>query len=275
MVADADGSNPRVVLPQPLAEAAAVWGPDSRTIAVVTEVRSFPTLLLVHADGSPATVLLGPGDDVVPIDVIWRPPVGAELLVRGREGDGTVDQYRVALDGTVIDRLGLASPMQFGVQWENTGAVFSPDGAHIAYNRVESDPDTLYEHFRVHVVDADGANDVSLPPPPDPTVHEAWPVYSPDGTSILLHDWTWSWEGNQGWLSVMPADGSAPARTIGPTLPGGEATGLVKGWSPDGTRVLMRTENTTTAYSIDPIDGTFEILPWTNDLPDWQRGVRR
>ena len=105
--------------------------------------------------------------------------------------------------------------------------------------------------------------------------HEAWPQFSPDGESILVHDWTWSWEGNEGWLSVMPADGSRAARKIGPVIPGGESTGLIKAWSPDGTRVLMRTENTTTAYSIDPIAGTSELIPWTTELPDWQRVARR
>ena len=36
----------------------------------------------------------------------------------------------------------------------------------------------------------------------------------------------------------------------------------------------MRTENTTTTYSIDPTDGTYETIPWTTDMPDWQRVAR-
>ena len=271
MVANADGSNPRVVDPEPLIDAVAVWGPDSRTIAVITTVRSFPTLQLVHADGSAPTRLLGVGDDLVPIDVQWRPPDGQELLVRGHEGDGTIDLYRLALDGTVLGRLHLPSPLEFGVQWELTGSVFSPDGQHIAYNRVEDDPNVPYTHFRIHVVAIDGTGDVALPPPSDPMVHEAWPQYSPDGKTLLVHDWTWSWEGNQGWIGVMPPDGSAPSRRIGPVISGGEHTGLTKGWSPDGTRVFMRTDNTTQVFSIDPTTGVEEAIDWTQDLPDWQR----
>ena len=72
----------------------------------------------------------------------------------------------------------------------------------------------------------------------------------------------------------MPADGSAPARDIGPRIPGGENTGLSKAWSPDGTRVLMRTGNSTQVFSIDPVTGDSELLDWTTDLPDWQRTAR-
>ena len=58
----------------------------------------------------------------------------------------------------------------------------------------------------------------------------------------------------------MPADGSAPARDIGPRIPGGEDTGLVKTWSPDGSRILMSTDNTKQVFSIDPITGSYEEI---------------
>jgi hypothetical protein len=103
-------------------------------------------------------------------------------------------------------------------------------------------------------------------------VQEAWPVFSPDGRWILVHRWTWKFNaGGEGWLAVMPSDGSAPAHDIGPRIAGGEDTGLTKAWSPDATRVLMRSENTKEVFSIDPIAGDFETLPWTTELPDWQR----
>ncbi len=116
--------------------------------------------------------------------------------------------------------------------------------------------------------------DRAMPAPGDVKVHEAWPQFSPDGQSILVHRWTWSWEGNEGWLAVLPADGSAPARDVGPRIAGGEQTGLIETWSPDGTRILMRTGNTTQAFSIDPVTGTSELLDWTTELPDWQRASR-
>ncbi len=75
----------------------------------------------------------------------------------------------------------------------------------------------------------------------------------------------------------MPADGSAPPGSSAAGIPGGEKTGLLKAWSPDGTRVLVRRPRTrTTVYSIDPASGATEaLIPWTTELPDWQRIARR
>jgi hypothetical protein len=62
------------------------------------------------------------------------------------------------------------------------------------------------------------------------------------------------------------------ARDIGPKIDGGEDTGLIKAWTPDGTRALVRAENTKQLFSIDPVTGSYEELPWgSDDLPDIQR----
>jgi hypothetical protein len=272
--ADADGSNRRQLLPDPLLSANGGWGPDSRTLAIVNEVHGQSRLFMIDAVTGAVREPLAGLEDLTPVDVTLRPPDGRQLLVRMNLHTNRMDLYTLNVDGTDLHPLGLASPMLFGPQWELTGSTFSPDGSRIAYNAVETDPATGYDHFRVHVVNADGTHDVELPGPSDPKVHEAWPQFSPDGRTILVHDWTWKTEGNQGWVSVMPADGSAPSHRIGPAIPGGEDTGISKLWSPDGTRVLMRTENTTTAYSIDPVTDTWSVLDWTHDLPDWQRIAR-
>jgi hypothetical protein len=269
-----DGSHPVQLLPDPIEDVYLSWGPDSRTIAIVTTIDSFPRLLLVQSDGSGSRQLLGPGDDVVPLDVIWHPPAGDHLLIRGRPGDGTFDLFTLNLDGSALHRLGLKSDLIFGPSWELTGATYSPDGSRIAYNVVATDRATQYDHFRTRVVNADGTDDREVPPPADPKVHEAWPIFSPDGSTILLHDWTWSWEGNEGWLSVMPADLSRPARQIGQRFPGGEKTGLLKAWSPDGARVLVFDQNSGHVQSIDPVTGVVDALDWAGSLPEWQRTVR-
>lgn len=71
----------------------------------------------------------------------------------------------------------------------------------------------------------------------------------------------------------MPADGDTVARDIGLRVPGGEKTGLVKAWSPDGRAVLVRAENTTAqTFSIDPLANEYCDLPWkATDLPDVRR----
>ncbi len=268
--ANADGSNARLALQDPLVEANGGWGPDSRTLAVINAVDGQPRLFLIDtATGAVREPLAGLAG-MTPIDVTWRPPDGRQLLLR-MDLDTHMDLYTVKVDGSNLHPLGLPSPMLLGSQWELTGSTFSPDGTRLAYNSVEADPITGDDHFRIHIVNADGTGGVSLPGPAAPRVHEAWPQFSPDGRTLLVHDWTWSWEGNQGWVAVIPADGSAPSRVIGPILEGGEKTGISKLWSPDGSRVLIRTENTTTAYSIDPVTGAKTELDWTQDLPDWQR----
>lgn len=279
MMAADDGTDAVQLVRDPLVNAYVAWSPDSRSIALTNEVDGLPHLSIVPVDGrAPIAIDLG---DVVPTDLAWRPPLGGNLLIRGvkKETDKgrlfqTIDFYLVNADGTGLRALGLPSHERFGLQWDNSGPAWSLDGSTIAYNVVEEATVPQGGHFRVHLVNADGSGDRALPGPPDALVQEAWPIFSPDGTSILVHRWTWKSDpsGGEGWLAILPADGSAPARDIGPRVPGGEDTGLIKSWSPDGTRVLVRADNTRQVFSIDPVTGSYESLAWEAlSLPDWQR----
>lgn len=273
MVANADGTRERQVLDEPVVDPFIAWAPDSRTLAITTSMRGIRRLLLVHADGSPAeTIDLG---SLRPTDVAWRPPGGEALLVRVEGADGRQDLYLVDIRSRDRRPLGITSPGLLGTQWDVSGPAWSPTGAVLAYNAVdEFDPATpggARGHFRFHLIQPDGSNDTALPPPSTDEIQEGWPAWSPDGRSIVVHRWTWN-PGGEGWLAVMPADGSAPARDIGRRFAGGQDTGLVKTWSPDGTRVLVRVANTEQIFSIDPVSGRDEEMPWTGaDLPDYQR----
>jgi Tol biopolymer transport system component len=271
-VANADGTGLRRILPDPIVgNGFWAWAPDSRTVAIVNEVGGFPVLHIASFD-DPAVRTVDLGGLSVR-EISWRPGAPDTILLQATTPDGRTDLYSVQADGRDLRPLDLPiKQSSFGDGYTNSGATWSPDGATIAYNSVEVDRETRDTHFRVHLVDPDGANDRAVVPPDDPRVQEAWPLYSPDGRWILVHRWTWkSNNGGEGWLAVLPADGSAKARDIGPRIPGGEDTGLVKAWSPDGTRVLMSTRNTKQVFSIDPVTGSVETLPWTTELPDWQR----
>jgi hypothetical protein len=69
-------------------------------------------------------------------------------------------------------------------------------------------------------------------------------------------------------IALAPADGSAVAHWIGPRVPG---QGLTKTWSPDGTYLLVGVGDLKQVYSIDPVSGSSQRLPWAIDLPDVQR----
>jgi Tol biopolymer transport system component len=267
-VADADGRGERKVMASALHDAYIAWGPDGRTIALSDEIDFVRKVMLVHLDGTPPTIIdLG---DARPTDMAWRPPTGAELLIRATTHGGGQDFFLIRADGTLIRSFGLPSPLRFGSEWDNSGPAWSPDGALIAYNRVEPLDEGPSGHFRVHVIRADGTGDIALPGPADPSLHEAWPLWSPDGKSIVVARFVFASEG-QGRLAILPADGSARARDIGPTTRGGDSS-VVKTWAPDGTRVISYVKATGETFLIDPVTGTYEKATWNAaSEPDYRR----
>jgi hypothetical protein len=272
-VANADGSNVRQLLDDPIVAAGAVWRPDSRAMAVDTTIGTAHKLLIVPVDGTPVTTIdLGA---LEPMNVVWQPPSGATLLFRATDQFGQMDLYSVHADGTGLKHFGLPGQTSFGAEFTLGGAVWAPDGKTIAYNSIGLDQSgTFVTHFRVGLLSPDGTSKI-LAGPADPRVQEAWPHYSPDGKWLLVHRWVFKGDSEfakpEGWIAVIPADGSGTARDIGPRVPGGEDSGLTMTWSPDGTRVLAAAGNTQQVFSIDPLTGAYDTLPWTTELPDWQR----
>lgn len=275
MVAKADGTNPRqLALIPSTGNATAAWFPDSNRVGFIYDVKGQPQLSIVELSGATTVIELG---DVVPLDLSFSPPAGDRMLVRARVLGGTrVGLYTMKPDGS--DRKTLVEPVQtdFGVQFTLSGAVWSPDGKTIAYNGIDPATHangTQFTHFRVHLVNADGTNDRAVSGPADAEVEENWPTFSPDGKWIVVQRWTWTGgtPGTGGWIAIMPSDGSQAARDIGPQFTDSDDTGISKSWSPDGSRILFVVASKQQVYTIDPISGTSELLPWTTELPDWQR----
>ena len=268
-VADADGRAERKIFAKALGDAYIAWAPDSRTLAVSDEIDFVRKVMLVHLDGSPPTTVdLG---DASPTDMAWRPPAGAELLVRATIKGGGQNFFLVRADGTLIRSFGLPSPLRFGTQWENSGPAWSPDGTLLAYNRVEPLDGDLSGHFRVHLIRADGTGDVTLPGPSEPDVHEAWPVWSPDGRWIAVEHFVLGDPGED-WIAILPSDGSAPARDLLPRGPGIRDGGIIKTWTPDGSRVVAYLRGKGQTFLIDPVTGTSEKASWNAAAePDYRR----
>jgi Tol biopolymer transport system component len=269
-VAEADGSNPRQVFDDPFTGNAFAWAPDSRTMAVVTEGGDEPKLWIVNADSSTPMRLAPEG--IRPWDAVWDPQRPGVLLIRGEDPATTkVDLYFIDTKGAILSKLGLAGRMLNGPFYEFSGLAMSPDGATIAYNSVEAE-EPPFNRFRVHVMNRDGSNDRTIPAPLATRYSQAWPVFSPDGKSIMMESWETGTDGTDktriSRLALAPADASAPARWLGPTEVGQT---LIKVWSPDGTRIILALADKNELYVVDPLTDEFEKLPWSADLPGWQR----
>ena len=269
-ISDADGRRERKILASAVdGDTFAAWAPDGQTIALSTPVDYVRKVLLVHLDGTAPTVVdLG---DARPTDMAWRPPTGAELLVRATTHGGGQDFFIVRADGTLIRSFGLPSPLRFGSEPENSGPAWSPDGAFVAYNRVEPLDGELTGHFRVHVIRADGTGDAALPGPSDSLVHEAWPVWSPDGRWIAVEHFVFG-EAGADWTAILPSDGSAPAHDLLPRGASAPDGGIVNTWTPDGGRVVAFVRGPGQTFLIDPVTRKYEKAGWTAvSEPDYVR----
>jgi Tol biopolymer transport system component len=277
MVARADGSDAHEIATIPkTGNAQAAWRPDSKAIGLIYDVRGFPRLSVASVDGSP-TQQFDLGYDA-PTELAWRPPNGAELLVRVIKRGAAIDYLTIRADGTGRHDLGLPSSQLMGTSWYWPAAAWSPDGSRIAYTQTIAGGDRRGGPFRTHLVNADGTADIELPTSAAASVSENWPVFSPDGRWILFNRWTWgdadAGKSQWSWLALMPADGSAPARDIGPKFKADQEIQLAKAWSPDGTRILVYQAEDGGALSIDPATEKVERLTWSTDLPDVQRTLR-
>ncbi len=267
-VANADGTAPRVMLDRPFSVTSAAWSPDSRSLALgVKNADGSSHLWIAAADGSGAREVEVEGLGV--LDATYNPADDGTLLVRAIDRALDVNVYLIDLEGNVVRSYELPGDMIYGADWELAGLTFSPDGRTIAYNSVEPG-----DRFRAQLVDVDGTNRRPVTPPVDANGNysQAWSVFSPDGRWVAMESWVGVPGGpatNQ--LAIAPADGSAPARGIGPKLPN---QSIVKTWSPDGTKVLFASRDAHQLFEADPVTGAFSELPWTSELPDWQRRAR-
>lgn len=278
---DIDGSNPRLLLPDPISEgwSQLSWAPDSKHLLASG---FFPggvqRLYDVQADGSGAKELTF--DGLSPYEAFWN-PVDPDLFVL-RAMDRTMSRAQHLLiaraDGTIVRDLHLHGVSSFGPDYTLSGAVWSPDGTTIAYNSVELLPGPgLVYGFRVHVINADGTGDRALPGPADSRVNQAWPAFSPDGSQLLVQRFIFPTDGKRdgaGWLAVMPADGSAPGRDIGLPNRDTDNPDVVKDWAPDGRSILEFIAETQEAYVVDVATNAVTRLTWADDLPVWQRRAR-
>jgi hypothetical protein len=73
---------------------------------------------------------------------------------------------------------------------------------------------------------------------------------------------------------TLPADGSQIGHDVIPPFTPASNAEIDASWAPDSSRILAWVADTKQAFSIDPVTGRSEPLPWAADLLAWQRVSR-
>ena len=263
VVADADGSNQRVVTPTPVLRANWMdFTPDGQSVWFVSEIDGMTALQRVDADGTDYRVMVA---GLLLDEPAVRPTDGHEILFRAQTGS-TVTLYVMNADGSnrraLITKTGSTNP-----GFDLIAPRYSPDGSQIAYQAWSNE----LEQMRVWIMNADGTGARQLPHDPQ-AWFEGWPVWSPDGTRLAIQRMFGSRgdpEGANGRpFAVIAADGRSQAVEIGPPFSG---RGVRAEWSPDGKLLLAKADDSPQLL-LDPSGGPWKAPPWESvSFPAWQR----
>lgn len=215
-----------------IAEREPDWSPDGSRIAYWID----GNIHVMNSDGSGARKLVDGGAD----GWTWSPDGSRIAFLRSRPLEGHNDIYLVNVDGSGETNLtNNPANKKYELSW-------SPDGRKIGFT---SDP------FRdIYVMNPDGSGQTQLTNNPATDGNLAW---SPDGGRIAFVSdrdrLTYAWE-----IYVMGSDGSNQTNlTNTPADPDSpDYSELVRGWSPDGGKILYERFGTIWVMNADGSDQT-------------------
>ena len=145
------------------------WSPNGREVAWIVD----DDLWMGKTDGSESRQLdLGMNVS----DIAWRPPNGAEIVVRGAPDGLLAGLYLSSRDGSSVRPLTAID----GSEYAYIDADWSPDGTRLAYSSV---PPNI-----VHVLTIDGLRDATIPTR-EGREGTLFPKWSPDGSRLAVVDW--------------------------------------------------------------------------------------
>jgi Tol biopolymer transport system component len=256
-VANADGTNLRQ-LAGPATEITWFdWSPTGDRFALSRSGDPSGQVTIMDAsDGSISTFRLE-----FPIaSAVWRPN-SDQLVVttQGMQPGGSAEQgfYLVRSDGTGL------RPIATGSSVINTPTL-SPDGSKLAYSTWETGGEG-----RTHIIDIDTGVEGGVDFAPDFEFTDLSPVFSPDGTSFVVHR-----SDVDGYrLTVLSIDGKRPPVPMGATHPD-MTDGATVLFSPDGRKVLATYKDDGTTWLLDVATGDAERMAWTvppTTSATWQR----
>lgn len=163
--AASDGTAPRKLVDVPTI-GWAEWSPQSDAVAVLLD-RSPSKILFVNTETG-AVREIDSGLAAVQ-NLIWRPPDGAQLTLRGRDAKTTQwGIYLIDRDGTGLQRLDLDRGFQddptYDDDWDYyfQGPTWSADGTRLLYYHAEPDPGSpAGPGYRDHVATIDATGTVT------------------------------------------------------------------------------------------------------------------
>jgi Tol biopolymer transport system component len=215
-VINEDGTQERAVIPGGAAQLGPSWSPDRTQIAFASGGNPTEIFIFDIATNTITQVTSGPGNKR---DPTWSPS-GNQISYLRSESAGNGQKTNLHLinpDGTndrvLVEDVGnLTGP-----------ATWSPDSRRLAFAR---DIGAQSANFEIHVINADGSNEVSL----TSDGHSYSPDWSPDGRTIAyVNDRSGTFE-----LYTMNADGSNAKKLLDEAMEQFNVD-----WSPDGTRLVF------------------------------------
>lgn len=212
------------------------WSPDDRQLAWI----SGNDLWMAHTDGSEShRIDVG----MTVSDIAWRPPAGAEVVIRAAAANGLAGLYLMRSDGSNVRPITAIDGGEYGY----TETDWSPDGTKLAYSSV---PPAI-----VHVLTIDGLRDETIQPLAGAS-GTLFPRWSPDGTRLALVDWRKEGDGRVAIVSAGDLRGpwvdTGSSFTEGPDYV----------WSPDGTQILAVGWNSYQPWILDPLGGKSRMTSW-------------
>ncbi|MDF2736001.1 MAG: biopolymer transporter Tol [Chloroflexota bacterium] len=274
-VAGSNGADVTLITPDPIELTHPLLGepwepyqfsPDGRSVLIAISDRGTPTIAIAQSDGSGVRRL---DVGMFAYEPSFRPPDGAEVLFVGNPGSAGRAHGLYAAD---VSSGAVRTIIEPSTVYDLAGATWSPDGSRIAYWRWGGAATGI--NARVHVISADGREDLLLPAPLE-AAWQATSAWSNDGSRLfVLRGYSPTFEDVR--PAVIPADGrSSGVELRVPVMLNGDCCANLE-WAPDDSRILGTPTDAVgkpmQQLIIDPETGVTQPAPWTSSSdPTWQR----
>lgn len=252
-VANADGSGSHHVWSGPVETTWIDWSQDGTRLVIAEHPTAATTT--VHLVDVRTSV-----DTKVTFDKRFTSVAqafGSQALILEEEAEGQPTVFYLAnADGSNLRVLPAVDPVNF--------PNLSPDGTRIAYS---SWADGYAKQGRLHVLDLATGADTALATDANVLLS---PVFSPDGTQLAAQEFV---AGTTGYvIAVLTIDASKGVIVLGSGHSADNGLGVSFAFSPDGTKLIARYADDSSAWLYDATGATDQPLPGiTTEFFSWQR----